>query len=864
MKENGYFVSHSQKRPGAAAAPGFLPRAGRSMGAAAALCALTMGIAAMGQNPTTADPMPAPAAHVTVPDGYALHQSIDVGGRMSNVAGSGAMYDSLVNLHAGPRVLGETFELRALPGRKGTLVDTLEAFSSGYGGDPNNVARLSFSKNRVYEFSGLFRRDRQYFDYDLLGNPNIPPGQSIAVGAAGSLAWPLVTQSPVEFNTVRRMTDTSLALRPLAKVSFRAGYAENVFAGPSLSPGVSSNFFAESIGATDQLLEQVERSSTDEFLGAIDWKPVASTRLTFEEVVNHMKADTYFTLWPGTFLVQEADGTPVSLGGWDSLTPYSAFNCNANSMGSAPLLSAAQTPGGKPVVNPACAVAVSYLRSEPTRILFPTEVFRFESSSLKNVALNGEARYTQANLNLPHYYENFAGLDGTAHAITYTGFGSARRETMAADFGLVWQASPSVELAEQVDFSNVHQPGTDYTSLGNTLNTPATAGSETINYTGPLAPGTPGHVEGSPNGAPLPDYFGLKYLTNNLTLSWMAAPRATFTLSYRYRTRTIAEGLPHAAPLAVGATSNGTVAIDENGGVFGVALRPASDWSLNASVEGLFADNAFTPLGARQTEHYRVHTRYRPRPWATVSAAFNDLERRNNTNNNQSAVGDTSYAGPLAHVDHSRFFSLGASLAPSERYGFDFNYAYSDVYTSTNICYNAAASGTLPGAATPTGTACPGGTVLFASYYMFGPVKDFMDAPTQSAFAAFTFAPVKALRTSFGERISAVDGSQFFNDARAVNGSLDSTFQTPYVNLAWTVRHGWIWSAEYSYSGYGEGGVSGAEYCSLANPTPAAPAPVVPCSSLAFPTGRTEPPAGLSAPRNFHANNVTAGMHYEF
>jgi hypothetical protein len=824
----------------------------------------------LAQNPTPAEPFPAAATHVTVPDGYSLHQAVDLGGRISTVSGSPAMYDTLVNLHSGPRVLGETFELHVLPGSKSTLVDTLSAFSSGFGGDPDNVARLNASKGRLYDFSGLFRRDRQYFDYDLLGNPNVPPGQSIPIGPlnapTGHFSWPLVEQSPVLFNTVRRMTDTSLTLLPLSKVSYRFGYSQNVFEGPSLSPGVSSNFFAESIGATDQLLEQYLRNSTDEFLGAIDWKPVSATTLTFEEVVNHYKGDSYFSLWPGTFLVQEADGTPVSLGGWDSLTPYSAFNCNANSMGASGLLSAAQTPGGKLVVNAACAVASSYLRSQPTRILFPTEMFRFQSSSFRNVSMNGAARYTQANMNLPHYYEDFEGLDGTARSITYTGFGSGKRQVIAIDYGLVWRATPTLDLAEQVNFSNMHQPGTDYTSLGATLNTPATAGNETINYTGPLAPGAPGHVEGSPNGASLPDFFGLRDVTNNLTASWMALPRATFSLSYRYRTHTIAEGIPHNTPLLTGATSNGTVAIDENGGVLGVALRPAADWSINGSAEALYADNALTPLGARQTRHYRVHTRFRPRPWATISGAYNDLERHNNTNNNQSAVaaGDATYDGPLGHEDHSRFASLGASLQPNEHYGFDFTYSYSDVYISTNACYNAAAGSTLPGAATPSGAACPGATVLFTNYYEFGPVKDFMDAPTQSGSAALTFAPFKALRSSLGERVSAVNGSQFFNDARAVNGSLDSTFQNPFVRVALTVHHGWIWSAEYNFSGYGEGGRSGAEYCSTSNPTPGSPAPVVPCSSLPFATGLTESPAGLSAPRNFHANNVTVGMHYEF
>ena len=122
------------------------------------------------------------------------------------------MYDTLVNLQSGPRVLGETFEMRALPGNKNPLVDTLSAVGSGFGGDPYNFARITLSKGKIYEFSGLFRRDRQYFDYDLLGNPNIPSGQSIPSAPAaptGSLAWPQIDESPFLFNTVRRMTDTT-------------------------------------------------------------------------------------------------------------------------------------------------------------------------------------------------------------------------------------------------------------------------------------------------------------------------------------------------------------------------------------------------------------------------------------------------------------------------------------------------------------------------------------------------------------------------------------------------------------------------------------------------------------------------------
>ena len=105
----------------------------------------------------------------------------------------------------------------------------MQIFATGFGGDPNNFAKMDFSKSKWYEFSGMFRRDRQYFDYDLLGNPGIPSGYSIPIGPStaptGSYAWPQVKQSPFMYNTVRRMTDTSLTLLPLSTVTFRFAYS---------------------------------------------------------------------------------------------------------------------------------------------------------------------------------------------------------------------------------------------------------------------------------------------------------------------------------------------------------------------------------------------------------------------------------------------------------------------------------------------------------------------------------------------------------------------------------------------------------------------------------------------------------------
>jgi hypothetical protein len=819
---------------------------------------------AVAQDPKP-DPQPA------TQNGYKIHQTAELGGRISSLSGSRAMYGTLVNIQSGPRILGETFELHALPGNKNTLVDTLMAVGGGFGGDPNSFAKLDFSKGKLYDFSGMFRRDRQYFDYDLLGNPNIPGGQPIPIGPtaapSGSFAWPQVLQSPVLFNTVRRMTDTNLTIFPLSKVTYRVGYSQNIFQGPSLSP--SGYQFAK----YDAILEEFQRNSTDDFTGAIDWKPVAGTRLTFEEQVDHYKADSYFTMAPGDFIAQEADGTKVALDDYDSQTPYPTTACNANSIGTTPIFSAPQTTGGLPVINAACAVVTNYLRSQPTRILYPTEIFRLQSSSIRNLSMNGDFRFTKASMNLPNYYDSYQGLNGTTRALSYTGYASAKREVVATDYGVVWQAMKKFSLSDQIDFSSAHQPGSTTMYSGTTISTPATAGNETINYAGALttkqaAIGS-STFEGSGSiGVPLPGYFGQNFLTNNLTGTWDAAAQATMSLTYRHQTHTIAQGSPHDVPLAVGATTNGTVTINEDGGIFNAAVRPSTNWNVNGSVEVSYADNAFTPVGPRQTKHYRVHTMYRPRPWATISGAYNDLERHNNTNNNQSAVtaGDDPYEGPIGHVDHSRVASVGAVISPNEHFGVDFDYAYSDVYTATNICYDNGATPTLPGTASlnSSGTAniCPGvftrgSTTQLADWF----AKDFMDAPTQYGSVALTMAPAKTIHSNLGYRISSVNGNQFFNDARAVNGSLDSTYQSPFVSVAWTVHPGWIWKAEYNFYGYGEGGPSGPQYCSTSTSVTSA---VVPCASLPEPTGLTESPAGLTAPRNFNANNMTIGMHYEF
>ena len=119
------------------------------------------------------------------------------------------------------------------------------------------------------------------------------------------------------YNTVRRMTDTSLTLLPLSTVTFRFAYSKNIFQGPSLTPS------GNSVAGQEVLLQEFQRNSTDDYTAAVDWKPVQGTKLTFEEQIDHYKGDSYFTMAPQFLNVQEANGTKVSLlDSYQSFLPY--------------------------------------------------------------------------------------------------------------------------------------------------------------------------------------------------------------------------------------------------------------------------------------------------------------------------------------------------------------------------------------------------------------------------------------------------------------------------------------------------------------------------------------------------------------
>ena len=697
------------------------------------------------QAPPQAPPQaPAPASEEKVIGGYVTHQSLELGGHIVEQSGSGPMYNTLVNIHSGPRILSQSLTMRAKDPSGAKFFDNLSTSSFGYGGDPINVTVLNISKGRLYDFRGSFRRNRQYFDYNLLANPLIPPNSNPFVPALSS---------PHLFNTVRRVTDLNLTLAPLSRLSARFGYNHNINQGPSYS--------SVHVG-TDALLLQNWRNSTDTWTAGVDWKPVPRTTFSYDQFITYYKGDTNWQLAGLNYLL--SNGTPVSLG------------VNLSSVWGTPCSSPFNSNG---TVNPNCNAYLAYQRYEPIRTLFPTEQFRFQTSSMSRLTMNGRLLYNDTTSNGKNFYELFNGFSSRSsmrQSIT-TGSSKAQRVNVNGDFGVTWQVTPKLSVSDVYDYWYYRQSGTNVFT-------------ET-DYTGSSMLVPPGN----PTSGTTTDYQILNQKTNanTITSAWDVTARARLSIGYRYRSRTITQ-------------LTDVVPIHENWGLFGAALRPTPQLRINLNFDGMYADNAFTRISPRQLQHYRVRATYQPRPWLSFSGSANIMESRNNVTN-------------VNHLDHNRSFSFGTSIAPGEKWSLDMSYGYSDIYSTTLLCY--ASTPPPPTAGTAPPICVSAGTPYKSDGYY--------NQPTQYGSFGVVSSPLKRFHVNAGYRISAVNGTTTFMNVRQVNGSLQSYFQSPYAGVAWDLEQQWTWKADYNFYGYGEG-----------------------------------LPIGPTLPRNFHGNIITLAVRYAF
>ncbi len=308
--------------------------------------------------------------------GYNIQQSAELGYRATWINGNHDTYDTFVNLGDGVRLLSYTLDLRSIDHR-GLLFDNLSFSSFGFGGDPNDVARLSITKNKWYDFRGLYRRDKNFFDYNLFANPLNPATSKPAFAS---------TVSPNALDTSRRMQSYNLTLLPQSSVRFRLGYSRVSSEGPG---------FESYDSGVLPLLTTNYRTTENAYNAGVDIRILPKTTLSYDQFLAYDKQDNITSDRNLNFLLPGS--VPVDLGiVW-------------NTVGATPCATPlpATTPG---FANPACNGILSYSRAGRPRNFSPTEHFSFQSTYFKNLEMSGSAGYSASDNPVPDFNEVLNGL----------------------------------------------------------------------------------------------------------------------------------------------------------------------------------------------------------------------------------------------------------------------------------------------------------------------------------------------------------------------------------------------------------------------------------------------------------------------
>ena len=593
---------------------------------------------ALAQTPGT------PASSDAIPEwgGYQVQQSIELGYRFSSVTGSVPLYDTFLNLQEGPRLLEQSLSMRS-PGHTGAVFDDFYLSSFGWGGDPENVARARLSKYGVYDFTALFRRDKNNFDYNLFANPLNPP--------VPSPSFP-VNSSPHSMFTTRRMYDFDLSILPQSKFTVRLGFSRNRSEGPSFSS------FHE---GTDVLLNQPWNFTSNEYRIGFDFKGLPSTTISYDQFVSADKNDTNYNL--ATFAAFPlSTGTPVEFGlPWNTL---------AGSPCPVPLIGS--------VANPVCNGYFAYSRTQRVRNTTPTEQLSINSNFFHRLNILARASYSSGTSDSP-YNESFDGLvlRTAERQFTFSGPISVRRVAVAAELGVSLKLTEHLNLNESFRFDNFRIPG-DW----NSTSTATTAAPPSL--LSPLGPTIT-------TTAFISNFLGQKSYYTLTQLEFTPSKSFGAHLGYRLRHRHVFKAEPEVLdPEAPFETFEGdSIDINEHGPVVGFWFRPSNNLRANVDVELSTADNFLTRISPRQRQNYRGRLSYKSGRWATLTGSANFWEARN-------GEADT-------HLEqHYRNAGFVVTLLPSERFNLDLGYNYTDALQNAYICFN---STFLPAGAIANG--CP-------------------------------------------------------------------------------------------------------------------------------------------------------------
>jgi hypothetical protein len=703
--------------------------------------------------------------------GYNIQQIIELGYRSSNINGNLNTYNTFENLGSGLRLFDFEVRMHALD-HNGLLFDNLTFSNFGYGGDPNNVSRLHIEKNKWYDFRLLFRRDKNFWDYNLFANPLNPaalnPAGSLTTGCyvgpptgafpQGAPAYcsnPAVAQnrSLDSLYLTRRMQDYDLTLLPTSRVRFRLGYSRNRDQGPG-------TFSTD--GGTISAFDEVYSYTTNAYRAGVDFRILPRTTLSFDEFLSYYKQDNAVldnpAVNPGNFSYVLANptgfgtpaGTRVDLGNiWSTQTTAEVLPC-AN-----PVVA-----GTTNTATPTCNAFLSYGQVGNPRNFMPTERFRFQSNYFQNFEMSGSVGYSTSNNVIPDFSEAVNGYTSrTAERGSTTGGpANAKRVSANADWSGVYSITNKLRILDSFRYDNWRIPGmwaleetniygTGFPGLAglqqseavfNTTNCPVASNAVTCPFHS--ASSAADVISGLATS-----FLGQNLKSNTLELQYDFNRHWSAHIGYLYSDQTIAQYSATNDTTEIyypgGATAtaaNDYLAARGSCALVAGALPAGCTLNLDGSVTYLpptaagptraitaIKENALL-LGfvARPTDALRItgdlelgsndaaYTRIDPRQVQTYKVHLNYKPKPWATLDGAVDIHENrDNVFTVDNLEHDRSYSFATILTASPGLSVDFGYNYWNVYTQSLICfaYSETSANPAPPPATVTASAFPPG-----------------------------------------------------------------------------------------------------------------------------------------------------------
>jgi hypothetical protein len=461
------------------------------------------------------------------------------------------------------------------------------------------------------------------------------------------------------------------------------------------------------------------------------------------------------------------------------------------------------------VVNPFCSGTTTESQTAPTRTSFPTEQVRFNSTYWQKVAMNGRFLYSSGNSRVNNFNQTFIGFSSRSlyREVIDTGalasghLANNKRFNVNGDYSIRAELSPIVELSDVVNYWDVRVPGeTAWTEF--TLKGVATQTGPPVKYgTSMLTPLNDPSLTPSTTLNTAAGYLSHKNTGNTALATFVVTPKVKLTGGWRFNTREIKFGEDprltwHQNWLLAGAVIQPSPLVRVN-----VNYDLMNSHSTNSTIT-----NTYTREAPNKIHDLRGRVQAKPKQWIEFSAAAFGYVADNND-------------PQVNHKEHNAGGSFTTRIIPAESMNLELDYAYQNVYSSTDLCYNATPP---PLGATNSGTCVntAGGNPLLGN----GLYK----APSNFFNGMFLYTAPKYVEMGVGVRVNSINGYAEMLNPYMVPGALQSTYWTPNADLVIHIAPQWSWHGDWNRPDYSESG-----------------------------------PAG-PAPRDFNGNIFTLGVKYAF